>query len=50
MDIPIVVYDFSWLPGPYDHRGPAKPEEVGKEKTWEEANGKVGVGARPASP
>lgn len=25
-------------------------EEAGKEKTWEEANGKVGVGARPASP
>lgn len=23
---------------------------VGKEKTWEEANGKVGAGARPASP
>lgn len=31
MDIPIVVYDFSWLPGTYDHRGPAKPEEEGKE-------------------
>lgn len=25
-------------------------EEVGKEKTWGEANGKVGAGARPASP
>lgn len=31
MDIPVVVNDFSWLPGPCDHRGPAKPEEEGKE-------------------
>lgn len=27
-----------------------RAEEAGKEKTWEEANGKVGAGARPASP
>lgn len=31
-------------------REAVRAEEVGREKTWEEANGKVGVGARPASP
>lgn len=27
-----------------------RAEDVDKEKTWDEANGKVGGGARPASP
>lgn len=29
--IPIVVNESSWLPGPYDHRGPTQPKEDGKK-------------------
>lgn len=33
MDTPDVVNESSWLPGSYDHRGAAKPEEEGKKFT-----------------
>lgn len=31
MNIPMMVSESSWLPGPYDNRGPAQPMEEGKE-------------------
>lgn len=33
MDIPVVVNESSWLPGPYDHRRPVNHKEGGKEIT-----------------
>lgn len=32
-DIPVVVNESSWLPGTYDQRAPARPEEEDKEIT-----------------